>query len=563
MPLTVKLGTASEQGRRERNEDFIGAVTPEGDQLATKGMVAALADGVSGNGGGREAAENTVRGLLSDYYATPETWGIPHALEKVLAALNRWLLAQSTFHRELAGMACTLSVLVLRGTRFTLAHVGDTRIYRLRGETMEQLTTDHVWDRPDMRHVLTRAVGLDHHLAMDYAEGELQAGDVFLLVCDGVWEPLGDMAMHHILNLRQDPERAARALVEEALAKGGQDNASAMVVRVESLPAESQSDMLAEGRKLPLPARLKPGQRIDDFEVLELVHESRATLLYRVRHVASGQILVLKTLQPLLAKDEEACAAFLSEEWLGKRVLAHYFPQVIPLAPGQRHYLYYVMTWHEGATLGQKLERGQHFSIADATGIGIRVAKGLGALHRLDILHRDIKPDNLHVGEDGKLRILDLGVAQSGGTSPREGGAAGTPSFMAPELFAGAAATVQADIYAAGVSLYYLLTRKYPYGEIEPFQHPRFKEPVPPTRYRPDIPEWLENILLKAVARDPGKRFETAEELLVVLERGEARPLLSPQREPLAERNPLLLWQAIAVIAMLLDFLLIYLLLAT
>lgn len=563
MPLKINLGVASLQGPRERNEDFIGAVTPEGDQLATKGVVVALADGVSGNGGGREAAENTVRGLLSDYYATPDTWGISHALDKVITALNRWLLAQSTSHRELSGMACTLSVLVLRGTRFTLAHVGDSRIYRLRGEHMEQLTTDHVWDRPDMNHVLTRAVGLDQHLAMDYAEGDLQPGDVFLLVCDGVWEPLGDKAMHHILHLRQDPQRAAQALVQEALDTGGRDNASAMVVRIEELSAGTLGDVLAEGRRLPLPPSLKPGQRIDDFEVLELLHDSRATLLYKVRHVESGQIRVLKTLQPLLARDEEACTAFLGEEWVGKRVLAHYFPQVIPLSTGQRHYLYYIMTWHEGATLGQMLERGQHFSIAEATGIGIRVAKGLGALHRLDIVHRDIKPENLHLGADGKLRILDLGVASSGGAGQSDGRGPGTPSFMAPELFNGVAATAQADLYAAGVSLYYLLTRKYPYGEIEPFQTPRFKEPTPPTRYRPDIPQWLENILLKAVARDPKRRFETAEELLVALERGEARPLLSPQREALAERDPLMVWQTVAISAILFNLLLIYLLFAT
>lgn len=562
MPLKISLGTATLQGPRERNEDFVGAVTPEDDQLASKGVLLALADGVSGASGGREAAENTVRGLLSDYYATPETWGVTHALDKVLFALNRWLLAQSASHHELAGMTCTLSALVLRGTRFTLAHVGDTRIYRLRGELFEQLTTDHVWDRPDMRHVLKRAVGLDQHLAMDYAEGDLKAGDIFLLVSDGVWEPLGDMAMHHALNLRQDTQRAAEALAREALAQGGRDNASAMVVRVESLPSESLGDILAEGRDLPLPGRLKVGQRIDDLEVLELLHESRVTLLYKVRHAATGQILVLKTLQPMLARDGEACAAFLSEEWLGKRVIAHYFPQVIPLTPDQRHYLYYVMTWHEGATLGQKIESGQHFSIAEATGIGIRLAKGLGALHRLDILHRDIKPDNVHIGEDGKLRILDLGVALSGATETHNSGTAGTPSFMAPELYSGESATVQTDIYACGVTLYYLLTRKYPYGEIEPFQHPRFKEPVPPTRYRPDIPEWLENILLKAVSRDKQRRFETAEELIVALEQGEARPL-STHRMPLAERNPVLLWQGIAVIMALLNFLLLFLLLAS
>ena len=88
--------------------------------------------------------------------------------------------------------------------------------------------------------------------------------------------------------------------------------------------------------------------------------------------------------------------------------------------------------------------------------------------------------------------------------------------------------------------LYHLLTRKYPYGEIEPFQRPKFGDPVAPTRYRPEIPGWLESVLLKAVAKDPAKRFETAEEFIVALERGAQRPLARPQATPLALRNPVL-----------------------
>ena len=560
MPLEISVGQSSQTGPRERNEDYCGIVTPQDGQLSTKGALLAVADGVSGGNGGREAAEYAVRGVLADYYATPDTWEIPFALDKVLIAINRWLIAQGSSKRELAGMATTLSMLVLRGKRYYTAHVGDSRVYRLRGERLQLLTTDHVWDRPDMRHVLKRAIGLDQYLSMDYADGELQENDRFLLVTDGVWEPLGELRMHEILHLHQDSQRAAEALVSAAHEQGGQDNASAVVVRVEKLPQENLRDLLEQGRDLPVPPRLQIGQQLDDFEVLDVLHDSRATLLYKVRHLPSQQILVLKTLQPSLKDDALSCDGLISEEWLAKRVLAHYFPQVVPLPPEKRHYLYYVMTYHEGASLQQKLESGQHFSIAEVTQIGIRVMKGLGALHRLNIIHRDIKPDNLHSGEDGKLRILDLGVALNTGINQGQlDGNAGTPSYMAPELFAGEQANMNTDLYAAGVSLYYLLTRKYPYGEIEPFQHPRFGEPVPPTRFRPDIPQWLENILLKAVARDKEKRFETAEEFLLALERGEQQPLLPPQRMTLVERNPLKLWQSVAIISLLVNFFLLYL----
>lgn len=561
MALKITIGQASEAGLRDRNEDFFGVVTPTDEQLATKGVLLAVADGVGGNAGGREASEMTVRGVLSDYYATPETWGIAAALDKVLTALNRWVIAQSSSHRDMSGMATTLSLLVLRGKHYTLAHVGDSRIYRLRKGELQQLTTDHVWDRPDMRHVLKRAIGLDQQLLVDYAEGEIQADDVFALMSDGVWERLGQQGIHEIVQLYHNPQMAADDLVKRALAEGSQDNATALVVRIEQAGEENLADLLAEARRLGLPPRLKPVERLDDFEVLELLHESRASLLYRVRSLINGQVCVLKTLQPLLAEDVESCNGLLNEEWLGKRVVAHYFPQVLPIPAERRSCLYYVMSWHAGATLQQKLDSGQHFSTADVGSIGIRLAKGLGALHRLNIVHRDIKPANLHQGDDGKLRILDLGVAISAGTrGTQPAGNPGTPSFMAPELFAGAAANAQSDLYASGVTLYYLLTRRYPYGEVEPFQRPRFGDPVQPTRYRPDIPQWLENIVLKTVAHDPKMRFETAEEMLLALEVGERRPILPPPLTPLLGRDPLLVWQWIAIFSLLANMALTYLL---
>jgi len=562
MPLTLSIGHATQTGKRDRNEDYYGVVTPEGAELATRGALLAVADGVSGSGDGRAAAEYTVRGLLADYYATPETWEVPRALDRVLSSINRWLGAQGASHEPHVVMATTLSALVLRGNRYYLAHVGDSRVYRLRQQEMIQLSEDHVWDRPDMHHVLKRAVGLDQHLMVDYADGELQSKDRFLICSDGVWEPLGDKRIRELLLLHEEPRRGAETLVSAANAAGGTDNATALVVCIDGVASEGWREMLGAYLRLPVPPRLKPGQRIDDYEVLSLLHESRATLLYQVRSPGSGQVAVLKTLQPLLAEDRDSCEGLLAEEWLAKRLVSSCFPQVIPIQPAARQYLYYVMTYHAGATLQQQLDNGKHFSAAEIARIGILLTKGLGALHRLSVLHRDIKPANLLWTEDGDLRILDMGVALAAGVPyPELQGNVGTPSYMAPELFASEAASIETDIYATGVSLYYLLTRKYPYGEIEPFQQPRFGEPVMPTRYRPDIPHWLENLLLRAIARDKKQRFETAEEMLLALERGETRLVPPPQRIPLWQRTQTSRWQALFLISLVLNLLLCYLLL--
>lgn len=561
MSLQFTIGQSSLTGPRPRNEDYVGIVTPENEQLSIKGALLTVADGVSGNAGGGEASEMTVRTVTSDYYATPDTWEPLTSLDKVLTAANRWLIAQANANRNMAGMATTLSLLVLRGQRYYTAHVGDTRIYLLRDGMLKQLTTDHVWDRPDMRHVLKRAVGLDRHLEVDYAEGALQAGDVFALMSDGVWDVLGEKTIHKALGLYDNPQMICDHLTKTATEKGSTDNSTAVVVRVMQIGEDTLSELLAGGKHLNVPDKLSVGDRIDDFDVLEILHESRASLLYKVRHITSKQIFVLKTLQPLLATDVDSCHGLLNEEWLSKRVVSQYVPQVLPVSIEKRSKLYYVMSWHEGATLQQRLNNGHHFTVAGVAKIGIDMMRGIGALHRLNIVHRDIKPDNLHQASDQRLRILDLGVALSSGIGTIDAiQNPGTPSFMAPELYAGEQANTQSDIYAAGVTLYYLLTRKYPYGEIEPFQHPKFGEPIPPTRYRPDIPYWLENIILKAIARDIKLRFETAEEMLLALEHGELKPILAPARTPLIARARLIKWQWIAIFSFVLNILLIYLL---
>lgn len=561
LALVIDHGYASLAGAREHNEDFCGLITPGGPELDSKGVLAALADGVSADGGGgRQASEYTVRGLLADYYATPDTWSIPFALDKVLNAINRWLIAQSTAQRNTISLVTTLSALVLRGRRYVVAHVGDSRVYRLRAGQLVQLTQDHVWDHPDLRHVLSRAIGLDPRLVVDYADGELEAGDAFLLVSDGVWSQLSAHAIRDALTAETDAGAAAAALCGRALQAGGPDNASALVVRVLSVPNGTLGDSVAGSRALPLPPALRVGERIDRFEIVERLQQSRLTRLYKVRDTISGRTLVLKTLAP---GHEEEATALLTEEWMARRVHSPYFSEALPLGMEERSALYYVMSHHDGSTLQALADSGQHFWVSQTVALGVQILKGVAALHRLNILHRDIKPANLLLCADGGLRILDLGVAlNAGGVHEDAGGAPGTASYMAPELIAGESASTRTDLYAVGVTLYHLLTRKYPYGEIEPFQHPRFGEPVAPTRYRTDIPGWLEAVILKAVARDPEQRFETPEEFLLALERGAQHPIQAPRRASLAEREPTRVWIGIALISIVTNLVLLYLLIA-
>ncbi len=557
----LRSGADSRAGRKARNEDAVGIATPSAQEFAARGAAFAIADGVSGCEHGDRASQYAVRGVLNDYYATPDTWAPPIALDRVITAQNRWLRSQKNNNND-AALATTLSFLVLNGSRYCIAHVGDTRVYRLRDHRLELLTTDHVWNHPQMSHVLTRALGLDNSVAVDYCEGDWQAGDIFLLLCDGVWASVPEAELLKILSLYNEPEICSRKLCEAALAAGSEDNVSAVVVQCLKTPPDSVQQRLAAGRQLsPLPARLKTGSTLDGFVIEELLYESRESLVYRATHPQHSGEWVLKTLSPLMADDDARRLALVSEEWLTARMPSKHFAEVLVLPHDQRNFLYLVQRFYAGATLARRQNSGHRYSVPEIVQLAVQLLRALGALHRLHVVHRDIKPENLHLSSDGVLRILDLGVAKHANGDMQAVTGAGTPSYMAPELLKGEEATLETDLYAAGVTLYHLLSKQYPYGEVEPFQKPKFGDPTPVTRYRHDVPLWLDDLLLKACARDAKDRFETAEEMLLALERGETHGLIVRRQTPLAERNPVALWSTVAVISLLLNFFLIYLLL--
>ena len=553
MSLQLSAGEATATGPRAENQDALRIVTPTPALAASKGSLFALADGVSQCADGGLAARATLQALALDYYATPETWAVAQSLDRLLIAHNRWLQANGGGQPLLT----TLTALVLRGRRFTLAHVGDCRAYRWHADTLELLTEDHVWEQPGMQHVLKRALGLDQHLVVDYLEGELHEGESFLLVCDGIWSVLGDHGIRSILQAEAEPTAACQALVSAAHLAGSQDNASALLVRIEQLPQSALADTLAQLDQWPLPPKLRTGQTFEGWQVESLLGESRQSLLYRV-HDNQQRAWLLKTLPPSRHNDPQAGPALLQEEWFLKRVAGRHFAEAHPLP--QRQHLYYVQREYRGQTLAEQLRLNGPLALPHWLEIAPRRLRALGMLHRRNILHRDIKPENLLWSEDGELRVLDLGLAYCPGLSrDEEHSVPGTPSYIAPEAFAGASPSAQQDLYAAGVSLYYLLTGHYPYGEIEAFQHPRFGQPTAASRYRPDLPNWLDDCLNRAVAANPAERFETAEEWLLLFERGE-REAISSRPRPLLEREPLAVWRGLALLSLLANLVLLVLL---
>ena len=564
----MDVGFASEQGPRDRLEDFADVVRPASHEEPW-GVLAAVADGVSTGGLGLEAAQSSVLGLLSDYYATPPTWDTSVALDRLIGAQNDWLLdhnrrRQGLARRDAGTAMTTLTALVLRGHGYTVAHVGDSRAYLIRAGECVQLTTDHTLGQGEFQNGLTRALGLDVGVRIDYVEGELQIGDVFVLTTDGVH---GYLKRKQLLALasQDDAVRASRDLVSAALASGGRDNATALVIRVKGLASSRLDDAARRGRQLPVPTRLQPGDVIDNLRVKESIFSNGVHRLYRVEDELAGVAYALKTLHEARASDPEERAMLAHEAWLGARVTERDAVGLVKVVePRQPSAFYALFEWHHGQSLADLLSAGKHFAVPDVVSAMLVIARAVGRLHQHGVIHRDIKPDNLHLGDDGHWRLLDLGVALSG----KEPQAlrelhAGTPSYMNPEQWSDdpqkSRVTSQSDLFALGVTLYQWLTGRLPYGEVEPYQTGRYRrDPVAPSRLRPDVPIWLDNIVLKAVARDPIQRFETAEEMLLALERGASRPVLAPLASPLLARDPAALWKITAGVSILFNLLLIY-----
>ena len=573
MSFDVEIGHFSLKGPRETNEDFAASVRPEAHDEA-RGLVAAIADGVSSGGRGLEAAQTTVMSVVQDYFGCPDTWDTTVVLDRLIGAQNAWLADHNrrrlSLGNEGGAAMTTLTALVLRGHAFTLAHVGETRAWLLRGGVdgdCVQLSQDHCFDQADQRSRLTRAIGLDDRVRVDYLQGELQIGDVFVLTSDGVHGVL-KRAKLAALAREGDAQSASETLVRAAIAAGTRDNASALVIRVRGLAQGRLEDSLLQGRQLPAPPRLKVGDRLDGYTITALVANTGVHRLYQARVTDTHELVAIKTLHESRASDREERAMLAHEAWLGSRVAAgsgeHGDAAFIRVRESQEPSAFYtVFDWHAGRTLDQLMGEGHRFEVPEIVNGGLAVARALGRLHRHGVIHRDLKPANLHLGDDGQWRVLDLGVAISG-SEPKALRTlhAGTPSYMNPEQWSGDAhvpADAGSDLYALGVTLYQWLTGKLPYGEVEPFQTGRFRrDPKPPSRLRPDVPIWLDHVVLKAVALDAKQRFETAEELVLALERGASRPLAALGVTPLVARDPTALWKIAFGVSVLFNALLVY-----
>lgn len=545
--LQLAVGRRTQMGLdHARNEDCCGVVTEEEGRQAW-GSLACLADGIGGCADGRLAAELTVRTLLTDYYATPLGLSGVHALYRVADSVNGWLFRQGRF--QSGGLGTTLVAALFRNRTLSILNVGDSRLYRWRSGRLTTLTRDHLFGGPEMS-ILTKAVGLDDPFTPDTLEEVLQEGDRYVLLSDGVWRELSEATIRQWVGSDRDPEAMAAGLVAAAHTKG-RDDCTAMVVTVLTLPAASFPDLEREWLDRPVLAPPGVGETIDGFRIRGILFKGMQGVVAIAWDEENKRDVVLKFPDLLAAVDPTWLTQFAREEWIGLQVRHPNVVQLLPQPPHRRHSAYHVWEWLEGDTLEPiRSQRGkQGVTTAEVARWMQQGAKGLMALHRLGIVHRDVKPDNLFLTHDQRLVLLDFGMARITGLSQSEwdtagpGNVGGTPGFMAPELYDGEPGDPLSDLFALGVTGYLLLTGRFPYGQPESHRlRPSFDPFTPLTIVRPDVPPSLAAVIERCLAIKRQERPGDLGEFLSWLEQPELWP--DPvSKQPWLERNAMRFYQ--------------------
>lgn len=563
-PLRISIGQYSHQGAKERNDDSYGVLVPEGAMLENKGIAAAIADGLSVSQAAKEASETCIKSFLTDYYDAPASWEARTAASRVLSATNRWLNGQSLarFGSDM-DMASTFSGLVLKGGTAFLFHVGDSRIALLRSGDMEPLTQEHKIVSSAGREFLSRAVGVASHLDVDYRTLAFEEGDIFIFTTDGVHEYVADEDMALCLEACDgDLDHVARRLVDKALDAGSPDNVTCQIIRIDAVGGRDEGAFHKKLTELPFPPDLAPGMRLDGYRIVRELHVSPRSQVYLAVDDEAGEKRVLKTPSVNYRDDPVFLECFSREEWVGQTVSS---PHVVrTLAPrGPRQFLYTLVEYVEGQTLSQWMADNPEPDINAVREIVDQIIVGVRALHRKEIIHQDLKPDNIMIDMDGTVKIVDFGSVRILGLEEAApefapDHAMGTVGYAAPELVLGARANQASDLYAIAAITYEMLSAALPYGRgFRTERHVKKAAYYPLRQHRTDIPVWIDGALEKALSIDPGSRYRALSEFAADLRR--ASPVFTRTDRPLIEKNPVIFWQGVSTVLFLIILILLWL----
>ncbi len=572
--LKVSIGYASEKGIKTANEDFFGSLIPQGSQLIYKGITAAIADGMSGSDAGKEASHCCVVSFLTDYYSTPDSWSVKQAGQKILSATNSWLYSQGhSRYNSNKGMVSTLSILILKSTTAHIFHIGDSRIYRMRNGRFEQITRDHrIWVSKE-KNYLNRAMGIEPRLEVDYKSLPIESGDLFLMTTDGVHDFIDEKSISKLLQDSEDLNNTATKLIKQCISNKSDDNLTCQLIRVETLPEAKEDEIIRRHANLPFPPPLTPGMIFDNYLIEAELHASKRTQIYQAFDTKNNLRVILKTPSILYDDDTHYIEHFLHEEWAGKRIVHENVLKVLP-TDRQKSCIYYVTEFIEGQTLRQWLSSNPKPYISDVRKIVEQIAKGLRAFHRMEMLHQDLKPENIMLTQQGIIKIIDFGSVKIAGIAEitphlddSDENILGTFNYSAPEYFLGQQGSVKSDQFSLAVITYEMINGGLPFG-VDMLEKPSAIKLgklnyVPSFHKNPLVPLWIDGALKKGTSINPSLRYNNLSEFLYDLSTPNPKFLTAKEAIPLIERNPLLFWKYLSLLLLMTNIALLFILAKT
>ena len=536
-PVKITYAESSVTGPvRPHNEDFVLYWEPDSEQdRQARGALSLLADGVGGQGYGEVASRLAVETALRVFQDADPATTDNQMLWRMFNAANLAVYDAGMVHGGKDRMASTLTVSLFRRNEVAIGHVGDSRTYLIRQGTIKQLTSDHTYVamqvkmsliskqdalNSELRGVLTRSIGANPTVQVDYARAILRSGDIVVQCTDGLHGSVTENEIKDYVS-RMPPSAACEQLSQLAEKRGSEDNISVQVLRVENVQRVGYyRGAVAYYAPVAQPVSNEPqvGQVFDErFEITDIISRSGMSSVYKATDLKTGRRVALKVPLLKLESDPAFYSRFEREEEIGRALDHPGILKIIAIDPKERSRPYLVMEYLEGQTLDEVMQRTKPLPETDALRIVSRVCDALDYLHQHQVVHRDLKPQNIMLCNDGSLRIMDFGIAKAatskritfGGFSPT----LGTPDYMAPEQVKGQRGDERTDIYSLGAILYEMVTGRLPFEGQNAYTVMNARlvgDPVAPRMHNPKIRPEVEEIILHAMARNSGDRYESA-----------------------------------------------------
>ncbi|WOH35961.1 bifunctional protein-serine/threonine kinase/phosphatase [Thalassotalea fonticola] len=561
--LQLHFGGFSCAGRKPENQDAFAAYVPKPSELHSKGAVAAIADGLSSASKSAEAAQLAVTQFIEQYYSTPQTWSTRKSAAKVLTSLNQWLYSQTD---SISGQAqqwlTTFSALIVKSSTGYLFHLGDTRISAFKNKQLEVITSDHNRKQGASNAVLTRALGADSRLQVDVHQVDVQSGDIFLLTCDGVHDYLSAKYFKQQLStLSSHPDNLelevlSKKIVEQAIDKGSDDNVSCLLVYIRSTPNRQTEEIERNLLSRRIPPALNVGMKLDGYKIGKIIHASIRSHLYLAQHEDESTPVVLKVPSQNFADDTIYLQGFMREAWVGERI-DHSNIMRVKSDQKDSRFLYHVCEYIEGQTLSEWMHDNPKPSISEVRDIISQVIAALRKFKRLELVHRDLKPDNIMIDKFGHVKLIDYGTAlvaalDENNDTLTETVPQGSLNYIAPETLLELSATNLSDLFSLGVICYEMLSGELPYKPMQnttitqtSYQQWHYRSIK---QFRPELPLWLDLSLQQCTQADPKARYQAFSELETDLKKPNLRAVEEYKKQPILQRNPVVFWQGVSLI---------------